>query len=217
GLIDALAGVFPAQYVPFLTAITAKNYDDETYPDPVQKAKAAVKDLIECCAIGTYDSDNKLVYSADYDRYAVLTIVGGFVLSSTPNIGNLLLNGTHDQEGNPITKDAVPLTTLANDILTLVLPTDDNSERVSLVEGANQALAALLNSVKNEANGSFIDILNEHANELRKGLFAMFLNPQGEYSLAKDVENGYMFVDAILFLAPSHFHELYISYLKTKI
>ena len=215
-IIAKLAGLIPTAYIGFVTAITHKPYDEETYPDPVERGKAAVSDLLDCFVIGTYDGET-LSVPADANRQMVLTLAMALLPNPSPNLQKLVMNGTKDASGTETVNDPVPLNLIIGEILKFVLPKDEKGNFLSLKDAANQSLKELLLKGRTEKNGVYVDKLAANPDEVRDILFAALFNPGKEYSLASDLANAVTFIDDVTFLFPSHYHEMYICYLKTKL
>ena len=97
------------------------------------------------------------------------------------------------------------------------MPKDEEGKRLSLDEAADQAVKELLLKGRTNTNGKFVDNLIENPVGIRKIIVTILLNPGETYSLAKELENAVTFITGVNFLYPVHNHEMYISYLKTKV
>lgn len=217
-LVSTLAGLVPSNYLTMLPAIakniTGKDYSDkELYPDDQTMVEAMIFDLLECFINGS----EPLSWSGPYTRAQVLTLVGGFLLSGDGPLYQLILNGTHAEDGSLVTKDPAPLGDTVEGILDLALPKDDEGKRVPLKELANQAIIDILNEGKTERNGAYIDMLIEDVEVVRRVLLTLVFNPGEEYNFQSDLDNAYQVYTTMSFVYPVHNHELYIAYLKTKV
>ena len=211
-LVMLLATQIPADTVNLLANFTGKEYPEDM--DPTTKAFTVVVDLMDCCVNGMGEGEGHI--SADAYR-GTLFMAAGFALMSTPNLVKLIMNGSHDTEGNLVNYDPVPLSVLAKDILTLALPKDESGKQLTLKETADKTLSDLLAKGRSEKNGKYVDYLMEHPSEVRDILVTVLFNPGEEYSLSNDITNAYTFIDTIQFLFPAHNHEMYVCYLKTKV
>ena len=215
-IIGQLAGLIPTAYIGFITAITHKPYDEETYPDPVERGKAAVSDLLDCFVIGTYDGET-LSVPADANRQMILTLAMALLPNPSPNLQNLVMNGTKDASGTETVNDTAPLNLVIDEILKFILPKDEKGNFLSLKDAADQTLTELILKGKTEKNGVYVDKLAANPKGVRDIIFTVLFKPGEEYSLASDIANAVTFIDGITFLFPSHYHEMYLCYLKTKL
>ena len=68
--------------------------------------------------------------------------------------------------------------------------------------------------------GTIINIeglLKSKPDELRQILVTLLFNSGTEFDFKSDIKNVLVLVDYITFVLPAHYHEMYISYLKSKI
>ncbi len=217
-LLNSLAGIIPSSYlsyIPLLAIYTGKSYDSKTYPDDSSKAKAALLDLLECFAKGTYSGETQ-VYTPGYVRYSVLNLVTSAALSSSPKLKSLILNGTHESEEKTLINHPSPADAVIEEILDRVLPKGQDDKRMAMEVVADKALADLLNLSKTEKNKWHVDTLIGHVNLLREILFTILLKPGKNFDLMEEVGNALTFIDKMGFLFPAHDHELYLSSLKAK-
>ena len=217
-LVGTLAGLVPENYLAILPAIatniTGKDYSNkELYPDNPTMVKAIIFDILECFIIGS----EPMSWSGDYTRTQILTLVGGFLLSGDGPLYQLILNGTHAEDGSLVTKDPAPLGDTVEGILDLALPKDDEGKRVPLKELANTAIIDLLNKGKTERNGVYVQKLIDDVEEVRRLLLTLVFNPGETYNFQSDLDNAFQAYTTVRFVAPAHNHELYIASLKTKV
>ena len=225
--VEALAGLVPEQYasmVPsLLSGLTGKDYTDEQlYPDNPSKIKAVIFDVMDCCVNGSVVDET--VYTPGQARYFVLGLA--FIVigmqSSMPleNLQNLVLNGAFDGE-EVIVKDPAPLSVITEDILNFAMPVDEDEggekTRVPAGEAADREILSLLSKSRTERNAAYIDKLSEHPEKIREIAVAVLLNPGETFDLHQEIENAITFIETIQFVAPAHFQEMYVCYLKTKI
>ncbi|MBQ7243220.1 MAG: hypothetical protein IJS52_03350 [Bacilli bacterium] len=225
---DALVKLIPAEsatYISILAGATGKNYDDkELYPDDLTKNKAIILDFLAVCSTGVPnpEKEGEIATKPELIRYSVLGMIVPMVLSmglgvDAPNLRNLLVNGCNDGE-NPTVSDPVLLSVLADEILSIALPKDEEtSERVDFVKAADQSLLDLLEKGRTEKNAQHVENIKEHIGAVRKVLLTLLLNPGESFDLMKEVGNAITFIDKVQFLFPAHDHELYIAYLRSKI
>ena len=211
-MVKTLAGLIPAEYAAMLPMFAGKTYNDEDYPDEISKTTAVLFDIFHNCAYGS----EKLDTNADTYRYTLLSLVCFAALSGYPLISNLVINGACSS-GETMTSDPALLTDFAGDVLKLALPKDEDGNSKSLKEVADESLKGLLEDTKNDDIEYYVDILINDVDELRDMLFTVLTDAEGTYSLSRDIENAYTFIDMVQFLVPAHYHELYICYLKTHI
>jgi len=224
--VEALAGLVPEKYasmVPsLLSGLTGKDYPDELYPDDPSKIKAVIFDVMDCCVNGSVVDET--VYSPGQARYSVIMlaflVIG--MQSSMPleNLQNLALNGAINGE-EVIVKDPVPLSAITEDILNMAMPFDEEEggekTRVPSGEAADREIVSLLGKARTERNAAYIDKLCEHPEKIREIAVAVLLMPGETFDLHQEIENAITFIETIQFVAPAHFQEMYVCYLKTKI
>ena len=223
--VEALAGLVPDQYASYLgllSGLTGKQYPDELYPDTASKAKAVIYDVMDCCVNGSVVDETE--YTPGQARYSVITLAFLVISmqSSMPleNLQNLALNGATNGE-EVIVKDPVPLSAITEDILNMAMPFDEEEggekTRVPSGEAADREILSLLGKGRTERNAAYIDKLSEHPEKIREIAVAVLLNPGESFDLHQEIENAITFVETIQFVAPAHFQEMYVCYLKTKI
>ncbi len=218
-LIKAIAGIFPAQYIPLLGFFTGKAYDVSQYESQEAMAMVAVTDLMDVCSVGkSSDSGEEAVENTpEYNRGALLSMISSFVLGKYTKLGNLLVNGSHDDKGS-VARDAANIKDFADDILLMLCGKDEESgETISVKEAANKTLIELLEACKSEQSAEYFDMVIAKPDKFREVLVQLLFNPKGEYSLENDINSALALVDNITYLFPAHDHELYLAYLKTKI
>ena len=110
---------------------------------------------------------------------------------------------------------AVAMKDLVGDILGAVLK-DENGNRIRITDAADAALCGLVTLGKTDKIAAYAEELEANPAALRKVAGAILFRPGETYDLASDVKNAVTFIDIIPFLVPAHYHELYISSLKTK-
>lgn len=204
-LINLVAGLIPTGMASLLTLITGVDYSE--YTDETEKARVAIRDVFECFAIGSKDQTK----SAKEVRYSTLNMVSSFVLAGKTSLVNLLLNGSYSDDETVIEKDAALLANTCEDILKMVL------SGKTLLEGANDAIKDLINKCKTSRTTEYVNFLTSHPAEIRNILFAVLLKTGSTYDLSTDIKNVFNFVNVMMAIFPAHYHELYISYLKTTI
>ena len=109
----------------------------------------------------------------------------------------------------------VTLADLVGDILTAIFKNEEG-KRILIKDTADAALRELIELGRTKKIGAYIDMLEEKPAALRRAAGAVLFQPGENYNLASDVKNAVTFIDIITFLVPAHYHELYISWLKTK-
>ncbi len=220
GLIDMLVALIPEKYDTYLgilTGLTHKNYDDPAlYPDRNSKNKAIILDTLEAFVIGTFDEEGKQDIPAYQVRYTMI-MLSGVALGDSMKLHNLLMNGTMDSEGNVVVNEPVALSVLVEDILKLAMPKDEEGVISTIKAEADKALVELLEKARNESIGRYIDIIEEEPAKLREALFAALFGKSEVYDFTTEVNNAVDFITTMKFVAPAHFHELYVSYLKSKV
>ena len=220
GLIDMLVALIPekySQYIGYLALFLQKSYDDTTlYPDINSKNKAIILDTLEAFVIGIFNEEGKQTTPAYGFRCGMINLLVG-MLGEVPNLLNLLMNGAMDVDGNVVTKEPVALSVLVEDILKLAMPKDEEGVISTIKAEADKALVELLEKARNESIGRYIDIIEAEPAKLRKALAAALFGKSEAYDFTTEVNNAVDFITAMKFVAPSHYHELYVSYLKSKV
>ncbi|MBQ2070626.1 MAG: hypothetical protein II467_06840, partial [Bacilli bacterium] len=215
-IVNEIAKLIPETYLPLVGMVTGKNYSESDYDSKEAMNKAIITDLFESMVNGTVDSEGKPQYTAPQVRGVLLSIVTGFILKSTPKLNNLLLNGSSDFDG-VVKKDPAPFTELVGEILSLLVGKDEDQNPYSLEEASNNAIKALADNMKSERSEKYYNIIKDNCDKFKDVLMKLVFNPKGSYSLKDDINTAYNVVDTVSFLFPAHYHELYISFLKTKI
>ena len=215
-LIDLVAGLIPANYVGVLGALTGKEYKDEDYTDEKAKTSVIVMDILEACAKGLYNEEGELTSSADGYRYVLLNLGASIALSGSEKLIKLITNGTKNDYEETINEPS-PISEVIEDILNLAMPKDEDGKRLTIKEVANESTAELLDKIKTEKIGEYIEILKSKPDELRQILVTLLFNSGTEFDFKSDIKNVLVLVDYITFVLPAHYHEMYISYLKSKI
>ena len=180
---------------------------------PETALEVIVLDFIRACNDGAYSRIRARRIPAEEFRPYLLSLVCSGL--GADDIGNFILHPddpTYD----------VTVGELAGNILKLALPKvaldkeDKVTKTLTLTEAADKALADLLDV--GAGNNTYANDLKsgDNLSKLRTLATALFFRPDG-YDLATDVRNAATFVDQIMFLAPAHDHELYISWLKTHV
>ena len=213
-LIDLLASLLPENTADLLTLITANSYAHIT--DPTEKARTAIKDIFSVSEFGQVNSEGVVLNDGNAVRRGMLTLLGFVLFPGMTNLANLMQHGVKNSEGEPQTMASSTMPELSADLLKFLLPKDSNENTVSLEEGANITLSEAFNALKTDRNQRFVEVLAANPAKIRETIFDVLL-PSGEYSLAGDVAAVANSVNVLMFLVPVHFHELYISCLKTKI
>lgn len=216
-LLSTLAAQVPADTLPMLGYLTGKTYNPDDYESTEALAKAAVGDILELCVLGKFDAEGTLLNPPAEVRVALLSIVCSMAFPDQRKLTNLLVNGANGGDEN-YRQDAVPLKELMGEVLALLLPKgEDEKTPLPLEEGADEALAIALENGKGGASDAFITKLQEGASGVRDILIDVLLNPGKEYSLKSDIDAVLTFIENVKFFFPAHYHELYISFLKTQL
>ncbi len=201
---QALAGVIPDLAFYILPSITEGDYS-EVPEDQVKKE--VVLDLLECCVTGSK--------KGTADAYKIRYTIAQFpklLLSDCPKLCDLIANGTRDGESSePVVNTPNKVSEVVGEVLAYAL----NGK--SLKEASNEAIADLIRSCKTSRSEKYAEYIATHGDTFRELLVTLLFNPGNEYSLASDLENAFTFIDRISFFAPAHYHEMYISYLKTQV
>ena len=214
-LITLGAALIPSDYVTMLGFLTGKSYNIDDYGgDQAAMAKAAVLDLIEGCVKGTFNSQGEPVFTAQQMRGVILTAIPAFLLTGAPVIGDLLTNGSYTDQGI-VNKDPHPLSELVADILNLLIPKPEEGERPSLDEAADSALVDLLEKCKGGKSDEFIKMLQDEPAKVRELAVTLILAPKEQFDIEAEINNAITFVEAVKFLLPAHYHEMYLAHLKT--
>lgn len=211
-----IAKLIPETFLPLVGLFTGKTYVESDYDSKEAMNKAIITDLFDSMVNGSVDSEGKPQYTGPQVRGVLLSIVTGYFLTSTPKLNNLLLNGSSDFDG-VVKKDPVPFTDLVGEILSLLVGKDEDNNPYSLEEAGNNAIKDLADKLSEENTRRYYDIIKERTGEFKDILMNLIFNPKGSYSLKDDINTAYNAFDTISFILPAHFHELYISFLKTKI
>lgn len=199
-----LSSQIPVTYVPLISAFIT--HIDYSGIEESQRAAVAVKDVIDCCVNGSKDGQ-----ISDKVARGIVISLATSTLSSKTNIVNLIRNGSYEYEDKKVVNDPVSLSTLMEEVVSLL------TEDKGITKAADEAMVSYLVSIKGENSAKYFDYLIEHPAEIRLLLMTFLFNPTGEYSLANDIKNAYTLINTITFLSPAHNHEMYLSYLKTKI
>lgn len=216
GLIDTLSGIFPDQYITYLGFITQKSYKVSDYESPEAMKKAAILDLVICCALGNQAEDEDVRISASQMRFLLLNIVTSMLLSDYQYLDSLLLNGAIDSEDNVVVNEPNKLELVVADILKIAI-TDEEKNPLSLEAAANLAIQNLLEKCKSNSDEKYVEVLKANPEKVRDVFLALLINPGNQYSLTNDIVNALAIYDMLSFVYPSHFNDMYICYLKTKI
>ena len=213
-LVAQLASLVPENYASAIGFLTGKEYDDEHYPTPFDKINAALKDVLIMCV----DGRPELEYNGNQYRALVLTMVCLGGLSGKSKLNDLIMNGSYaDAETRQFITPG-ELAPVIKDILSMVLPVnEETSQVISLKEAANAGLIALLQKVKTDKNAKYVDDVIANIELAKTVLLAFLFKSNGEFNLKNDIDNALTFYKSITFLYPSHFFELYICYFKTKV
>ena len=213
-LVGQLASLVPEQYADAISFLTGKQYDDEHYPTSFDKINAALKDVLIMCVDGREDAGA----NGNQYRSLVLTMVclGGF--SDKAKLTDLIMNGSYEDTETRRFIDSGELAPVVKDILSLVLPVnEETSQVISLKEAADAGLISLLQKVRTDKNAKYVDNVINNIELAKTALLALLFKSNGEFNLKRDIDNALTFYKSITFLYPSHFFELYICYFKTKV
>ncbi len=215
-IIDALAGIFPLEYASYLGMLTGKTYNPSDYENETAMLRAGILDVLDCCANGRYD-EGTLIAPDWQMRYLMYTAASLMALSGSPNLVNLIFNGSFDGE-QTIAKDPAPLGDTLMEILNNASPKEEDGKTpLPFKDAVSQSIIDLLEKLRNERNGKYVDLLEAKPNQVKDIIINLLFNPEGEYSLTKDIENAATFINGVMFVYPAHFHEMYLAYLKAKV
>ena len=213
-LIDMLAGVFPTEYAPYLCIITGNTYSESDYESPEALAKAALLDLLHVAAVGRKNDDDSVLYTPEQVRGILINLLSAVAFADYDAINALLSNGSYNDKGM-VTKEPALLSAFVDDVLAYLCGKDEEGARLTLAQGADKALGDLLDALKDGELDAYCDMLKEQPSKVRDVLVKFLFNPGETYSLVEDVNNAVTFIDAVSFIAPAHYHEMYVSYLRT--
>lgn len=212
-LIGQLASLVPEQYASVISVLTGKEYDDEHYPTPFDKINAALKDVLIMCVDGREDTET----NGNQYRSLVLTMVCIGGLSGKDKLTDLIMNGSYEDAETRRFIDPSELAPVVKDILSLVLPVNEETSQVmSLKEAADAGLTSLLQKIKTDRNAKYVGDVIVNIEIAKTVLLALLIKPNAEFNLKREIDNVLTFYKSITFLYPSHFFELYICYFKTK-
>ena len=213
-LVGQLASLVPEEYASAISYLAGKEYDDEHYPTPFDKINAALKDVLIMCVDGREDAG----VNGNQYRSLVLTMVCLGGLSGQTKLTDLIMNGSYEDAETRRFIDPGELAPVVKDILSLVLPVnEETSQVISLKEAANAGLISLLQKVRTERNAKYVDDVIGNIELAKNVLLALLFKSNGEFNLKRDIDNALTFYKSITFLYPSHFFELYICYFKTRV
>jgi len=213
-LLGVLAGLIPENYASMIPGMTGKEYDPEIYPDQRSVTKAALGDLLEIFVKGREDLPNMTPAQL---RYSLLGLVVAFALPGATNIQNLFTRGMVDSDGKVVEHEAVSLDLIAEEVLNLAMPKDEEGKRITIEEMAERSIVELLEKCRTDHNGKYMDVLIGQTDLLRQALVEVLFNPGAEYDLVQDIENAVTFIETMKFVFPAHSHEMYVAYLKSKV
>ncbi len=214
-LLTTIAKVFPSKYIGMISMVTGKTYKAEDYTDETQMNKTAILDAFDTFVEGQKDSEGTVTMQPDDVRSTVYNLANLYLGSKNlTNLGNLLTNGSKSS-GSVVTKEPTKLSNLLQDILSLVLAKDKDGNLLTLKASANKYLADLLEKAKNDSNSKYVELLQAKTDDIRDALFTILFNPKENHTLQNDIDNALTFIDTMTFLFPAHFHEMYISAIKT--
>ena len=138
-------------------------------------------------------------------RSGLCSLLAGLRLREHKTVAGLVAGVT-----NPLL-----LSSLVDDVLDLLL-NDETGSRRALIPAANAALNGLLELVRRESISDYVDVVEANPAALRSLAGALIFAPQeGAYTLSDDLRNLLTAADHAALLSTVHFHELYISWLKT--
>lgn len=206
-LIDKLADL-AKDYSAVLASLAGGTYEGE----PIDVAKAAIRDILKNCVNGLGTT------GANTYRAFVLMAVAYAGFSGKPKLIDLVMNGIMDDEGKRQTIDGAPLKDTVKEILSLVLEEDEETHNLlTLKETANKALVEILEKLRNEVTGKYVDVIEENIELTKEIVMAFVFKNNNNYNLKNDIDNALTLYKSATFLAPSHYIEYYICYLKTKV
>ena len=171
-----------------------------TYYDPSVSLKEIILDILRALYEGANGTD-----AAQLRSNLLNTMISPMVLNC-PNIGALITKP----------KGSTEIQYLVEDLLNLALPKDENGQRLTVTKAADAALTGLLQKGLTQKISKYVTELAGNPSDVRAIVAKLFFQPEDGYSLSSDVRSAVTFVDMLMFLYPSHNHELYISWLKTK-
>lgn len=213
-LVGQLASLVPEAYTSVICSLTGKDYDDEHYPTPFDKVNAALKDVLVMCVDGRADAG----VNGNQYRSLVLMMVCLGGLSGKSKLTDLIMNGSFEDAETRRFAEPGKLAPVVKDILSMVLPVnEETSQVISLKEAANAGLISLLQKVRTDKNAKYVDYVMNNIELAKSALLALLFKSNGEFNLKRDIDNALTFYKSITFLYPSHFFELYICYFKTKV
>ena len=166
-----------------------------------EDAEEMVCDLIRACVDGLPHSDAP----AKEFRAGLCSLIAALRLRGQKTVAGLVTG----------VADPLPLSSLADDVLDLLL-TDETGGRLALIPAADAALTGLLEAIRRGAVSEYVDVLETDPAVLRTYAAALVFAPrEGGYALKDDLRSLLTAMDHAAMLSTVHFHELYISWLKT--
>ena len=217
--LDAMIAALPEDYRSYLgllAGLTGKTYSDEDYPDENTKNKVVLLDTMQVMAYGVYDEDGVQTDTAETQRYLLFHLLGMTLLPDKPYLQSLILNGMQNDNGEMIENEPVALDLLIEDILNLVLPKDEAENRVGIKDLADQRLLEALDQIKTDENEIYVEEAKQYLNPLREAFMVLLFNPGETFDFSAELDNAVAFINALSFIAPAHFPELYLSYMKAR-
>ena len=191
--------------------ITGKDYSAIT--DPKTLALTVILDIIECCVNGSPAGDAGTV------RYFIYSFILPMAVGTSvqfPKLLDLICNGATNY-GEKVVKDSHSLADIASEILAIAMPKDEQEKQYDIKGLALATLSDLLELGRSEKIGKYIDILKDNVEEVIFMAADLLLVPGLTYDIGNDISNALTFIDVVQFVAPAHYHELYVSYLQTKL
>ena len=199
-LVGMLADAVPANYTGMLIAL------GQQIDPSVATAQGAVFAILRGFVEGVPASD----LSAQVFRSSMTTLLLGVAgVSSSSSIYQLVVS-PGDRE--------IPLANLIRDILAIALKDENGDPYAGLADAANASLAELVDAVRALPAGGAadLDVLAAHPGEVRAIVTALLFAPGSGYSLSHDMRSALTALSHTTLIGTVHFHELYISRLKTQ-
>lgn len=204
--LEAIVGVIPEKYYVLLWAIA--ELDRSTYKDDLEATKASLQVIFHNCVYGVNETP------AYQFRYTMLT-AASFGVYSYPKIVDVVLNGSTNDLGEKVVREPAKLSELLNDIVKLLLLDTETKEVKSFKDAANDYISQALDKCKTSKNEKYIDNVKSNIDLARKFITGLLQIEEGKLDLQKDIDNLITFIKSMMFMAPAHFHEMYISYMKS--
>ena len=204
--LEAIVGIIPEKYYVLLWTIA--QIDRSAYEDDLEATKASLQVIFHNCVYGVDDT------KAYEFRYSML-VAASFGVYSYSKIVNLVLNGSTNNLGEKVICEPAKLSEFLNDVVTLLLLDNETKEVKSFKKAANENISLALDKCKTSKNEKYIDNIKNNVDIARKFITGLLQKEEGHLDLQKDIDNLITLVKSMMFMFPAHFHEMYISYMKS--